>query len=344
MGGAAGAPAVPPGDRGLAALVGLLRGEQGGVRGVRRHHAAGRGPVDRRGLPRRRRAAADLGHTHGDRRRAAARRARAGRAADHGGRGAHQVPGQGGERRGQARRPAGGAARRRARLPAPAAGRAAVGRRAGHRRASSTSRGIRTVGEVAQLAEAALVSMLGQRFGPPPPRARPQPRPAAGAGAPPAAVDRVPARARPHRRGRPPPSTPSSSALVDRVTRRLRAARRVGRTVVLRLRFDDFSRATRSHTLSEATAHTQHDPRDGAGAADGRHAADREPGPYAARRGGREPRRRSRVQLALPFDGHARRALDAALDVVRDRFGTTAITRAVLLGRDQGLSVPMLPD
>ncbi len=45
-------------------------------------------------------------------------------------------------------------------------------------------------------------------------------------------------------------------ALVDRVTRRLRAARRIGRTVVLRLRFDDFSRVTRSHTLSRPTAHT----------------------------------------------------------------------------------------
>src|SRR5262245_23726824 len=44
--------------------------------------------------------------------------------------------------------------------------------------------------------------------------------------------------------------------LVDRVARRMRAARRVGRTVVLRMRFDDFTRATRSHTLPWATAHT----------------------------------------------------------------------------------------
>ena len=58
-------------------------------------------------------------------------------------------------------------------------------------------------------------------------------------------------------------------ALVDRVTRRMRAAGRVGRTVVLRLRFDDFSRATRSHTLPHATAETARDPRDGARAARG---------------------------------------------------------------------------
>src|SRR3979411_997068 len=46
-------------------------------------------------------------------------------------------------------------------------------------------------------------------------------------------------------------------ALVDRVTRRMRAAGRVGRTVVLRLRFDDFSRATRSRSLTQATAQTR---------------------------------------------------------------------------------------
>ncbi len=37
-------------------------------------------------------------------------------------------------------------------------------------------------------------------------------------------------------------------------------------------------------------------------------------------------------------------ALDAAVDDVRDRFGSGAVTWAVLLGRDQGLSVPLLPD
>jgi DNA polymerase-4 len=50
------------------------------------------------------------------------------------------------------------------------------------------------------------------------------------------------------------------------------------------------------------------------------------------------------VQLTLPFDRHSGGALDAALDAARDRFGSDAVTRAVLLGRDQGLSVPLLPD
>lgn len=52
----------------------------------------------------------------------------------------------------------------------------------------------------------------------------------------------------------------------------------------------------------------------------------------------------SAIQLALPFDRHPLDALDAALDTLRDRFGTTAITRAVLLGRNQGIEVPLLPD
>ena len=50
------------------------------------------------------------------------------------------------------------------------------------------------------------------------------------------------------------------------------------------------------------------------------------------------------VQLALPLDRRRPAALDAALDDVRDRFGTEAITRAVLLGRDPGVSMPLLPD
>ena len=50
------------------------------------------------------------------------------------------------------------------------------------------------------------------------------------------------------------------------------------------------------------------------------------------------------VQLALPFDARAGPGLDRALDEVRARFGPNAVTRAVLLGRDQGLVMPLLPD
>jgi DNA polymerase IV len=118
----------------------------------------------------------------------------------------------------------------------------------------------------------------------------------------------------------------------------------VCRTVVLRMRFDDFSRATRSHTLPEATAQTQTI----LAAARGLLTAVL---PMIERQGltlvgvslGNLDDEGA-IQLALPFDRPRAGALDAALDRVRDRFGTSAITRAVLLGRDQGPSVPLLPD
>ena len=132
--------------------------------------------------------------------------------------------------------------------------------------------------------------------------------------------------------------------LVDRVTRRMRAAGRVGRTVVLRLRFDDFSRATRSLTLSFATAESQ-----------AILAAEREllaaAMPMIARQGltllgvtvtNLDDERT--IQLVLPFDRPRWYALDLALDQVRDRFGADAVTRAVLLGRHQGIAMPLLPD
>jgi DNA polymerase-4 len=132
--------------------------------------------------------------------------------------------------------------------------------------------------------------------------------------------------------------------LVERVTRRMRAAGRVGRTVVLRLRFADFTRATRSHTLPQATAET--------------HAiltAAREllatATPLIERDGltlvgiaVSNLQNGDAVQLALPFDSWSGGALDAALDEVRERYGSTAVTRAVLLGRDQGFTMPLLPD
>jgi DNA polymerase-4 len=133
------------------------------------------------------------------------------------------------------------------------------------------------------------------------------------------------------------------AALVDRVTRRLRAGHRVCRTVVLRLRFADFSRATRSQTLVQTTAETRlvlETARDLLEAA----------WPTIEQRGltlvgisVTNLVRDDAVQLALSFDPRYE-DLDAALDVVRDRFGSTAVTRAVLLGRSPGVVMPVLPD
>jgi DNA polymerase-4 len=204
-------------------------------------------------------------------------------------------------------------------------------------------RGIVTVGKVARLGEAALVSMLGVASG------RHlhalahnyDPRPVQ-VGRRRGSIGSQQALGRSRRS--PEDIDAVLAALVDRVTRRMRAARRVGRTVTLRLRFDDFSRATRSHTLPRATSHTQ----TVLGAARKLLAVAL---PMIERQGltlvgvavgnlddG------GAIQLTLPFDRYSDGDLDAALDAVRDRFGSSAITRAVLLGRDQGLTMPMLPD
>jgi DNA polymerase IV len=134
--------------------------------------------------------------------------------------------------------------------------------------------------------------------------------------------------------------------LVDRITRRMRAAERTGRTVVLRLRFDDFTRITRSHTMARATASTTPilgAARDLVGAT---HPLIAERGitliGFAVSnidRGGAE-------QLELPLDGSGPELmdLDAAVDRVRRRYGNSAVTRGVLVGRDPGLEMPQLPD
>jgi DNA polymerase IV len=204
-------------------------------------------------------------------------------------------------------------------------------------------RGIRTVGQVAALAEATLVALLGQ---------------ASGRHLHALAHNRDPRPVQLGRRrrsigsqralGRPPRSAEAVDAdvvaLVERVTRRMRAAGRVGRTVVLRLRFDDFSRATRAHTLPGATAQTATI----LATARGLLATAM---PMIERRGLTlvgvavcNLDDDKAVQLELPFDSHSGGALDSALDEVRERFGAGAVTRAVLLGRHQGLTVPLLPD
>jgi DNA polymerase IV len=204
-------------------------------------------------------------------------------------------------------------------------------------------RGITTVGEVAKVAEAALVSMLGR---------------AAGRHLHALAHNHDPRPVRTGRRrrsigaqralGRSPRSWDALDAvlvgLVDRLARRLRAARRACRTVVLRLRFDDFSRATRSHTLLEATTQTRTILTTARGLLATAMPTIESQGITLIGVALSNLEDDRAIQLALPFDRERASALDATLDDVRDRFGTGAITRAVLLGRDQGLSVPLLPD
>jgi DNA polymerase IV len=203
--------------------------------------------------------------------------------------------------------------------------------------------GIRSVGDVAKLPERALVSALGR---------------ASGRHLHALAHNHDPRPVEPRRRrgsigsqcalGRRRKSAEEVDAvllgLVERVTRRMRTAGRVGRTIVLRLRFDDFSRATRSFTLDEPTAET----RTITDAARGLLATAT---PLIERRGLTlvgiavgNLQNELPAQLVLPFDSRSGIALDLAVDEIRDRFGSTAIVRAVLLGRSSGLSIPLLPD
>jgi DNA polymerase-4 len=205
-------------------------------------------------------------------------------------------------------------------------------------------RGLTRVGQVAQVPEAALVAMLGRAAGrhlhalahnrDPRPVRSGRRRRSMGA-----------QRALGRRRRSPEDVDAVLVGLVDRLARRLRGARRVCRTVILRLRFDDYSRATRSRTLARATAQT-----------DTILATTREllaPVGHTIEARGLtlvgvalgNLESGAAVQLELPLDREARaRGLDAALDQVRDRYGSAAITRAVLLGRDPGIAVPLLPD
>ena len=205
-------------------------------------------------------------------------------------------------------------------------------------------RGIFTVGEIAALAPKSLMAMIGPASGrhlfalshnlDPRPVTVGRRRRSIGA-----------QRALGSRRRLPPDEVDATLvALVERTCRRLRKARRVCRTVVIRLRFDDFTRATRSHTLLRATWET-----------DAVLATARALVAVAApliRDGGLTLIGISLTnlddadaqQLELPFAARDVGRLDPALDGIREKFGKDAVQRAVLLGRDPGLVVPLLPD
>jgi DNA polymerase-4 len=132
--------------------------------------------------------------------------------------------------------------------------------------------------------------------------------------------------------------------IVDRLCRRLRDGDRVCRTVVLRLRYGDFTKATRSRTVGSPS--------------------DRTAVLLAVARGllvNAQPEIAARgitligisltqlgraesmpAELDIDWDEGAR--LDTVLDVVRNRFGAASVGRAAQLGRDPGWSTPVLPE
>ncbi len=209
-------------------------------------------------------------------------------------------------------------------------------------------RGIRTVGEVAALTEAQLVSILGV---------------ASGHQLLALSHNRDPRRVDTGRRrgsigsqsalGRGPKSPETIESLllgiVDRVTRRMRKAGRVGRTITLRFRYDDFGRATRARSLAHATAATEPISEVALAVLRREMATIDERGltliglsvgNLASVDGDPvEPE-----QLLLPFGRKDRSMLDDAVDALRRRFGHTALTRASLIGRTMQFETPKLPD
>lgn len=200
---------------------------------------------------------------------------------------------------------------------------------------------LRTVGEVALLSEDELVAIVGRGAG--------RRLHALAHNRDPRRVQRGPRRRSfgsqsaigrgPHR---PEKLDRIAVSLADRVTRRMRAKDATGRTVVLRLRFDDYTRATRSRTLPRPTA------------ASGEVLAALRALLHAERETIDERGitllgitvtnlARDDGQLALPLDAASRAALDAAVDRVRDRFGTTAMQRGVLVRAGDRLAPWLMP-
>ncbi|HWE10724.1 MAG TPA: DNA polymerase IV [Solirubrobacteraceae bacterium] len=201
--------------------------------------------------------------------------------------------------------------------------------------------GLHSVGQVARLGEDTLVSLVGRAAGrqlhalahnrdPRPVTARRRRR-------------SIGAQRALGRRARTPGELDAALlTLIDRVARRLRTAGRACRTVVLRLRFDDYTRATRSHTLAEATTRTETLLRVARGLLAASNAVIEQRGLTLVGIALTNLCDQGAVQLALPFDRAA--GLDRALDELRDRFGAAAISRGALLGRDAEPWVPLLPD
>ncbi|MER7446411.1 DNA polymerase IV [Microbacterium sp. NPDC097977] len=132
--------------------------------------------------------------------------------------------------------------------------------------------------------------------------------------------------------------------IIDRLARRLRDGERVCRTVVLRLRFGDYTKATRSRTVGTPTDRTAillTTARRLLAAAQ----------PEITDRGITllgislsQLDSAERVQPELPIDWGDEQRLDGVLDTLRERFGAASVSRAAQLGRDPGWSSPTLPE
>jgi DNA polymerase-4 len=132
--------------------------------------------------------------------------------------------------------------------------------------------------------------------------------------------------------------------LVDRITERMRRASRVGRTVTLRFRFDDFTRATRSHSLPDPTAGTATIHATAMAVLDAAWPIVEAKGITLLGVSIGNLSDLDAVQLVLPFERKDAEQLDTVMDAVRGRFGRGALQRATTMHGDPGIQLPMLAD
>ena len=242
----------------------------------------------------------------------------------------------------QARRAARGAPGRRARVPAPAARRAAVGRRAGHG-GKLHERGITTVGQVAAARRGALVAIVGRAAGrhlhalahnrdPRPVQGRSRRRSMGAQHALGAGAGRRGARRRPRRARRPHGTAPARGAARVPHGRPAPALRATSRARPARTRSPRRPRSTRSRSW----------PLRGRCSAPACRSIECKGITLLGITLTNLERRRPTSSSRSPFERRRRAGRD---DRQRPRpLRHDAITRAVLLGRDQGVAVPLLPD
>jgi DNA polymerase-4 len=132
--------------------------------------------------------------------------------------------------------------------------------------------------------------------------------------------------------------------IVDRLARRLRDGDRLCRTVVLRLRFGDFTRVTRSHTVVTATDRTAVLMAVARGLLVGAEQDIMGRGLTLIGISLAQLKGANDLQPELPIDWDEGARLDSVLDAVREKFGSASVSRATQLGRDPGLTAPLLPE
>lgn len=132
--------------------------------------------------------------------------------------------------------------------------------------------------------------------------------------------------------------------LLDRLTRRLREHDRVCRTVVLRLRYGDYAKATRSHSVRHPTDRTAVLLSVARSLLAGALPTIEQRGITLIGISLSQLGRVDSVQPELPIEWDDGARLDTVLDSVRDRFGAASVARATQLGRDPGWSTPVLPE